>query len=94
MAEGDAEDGVRDVLSVYDKITQGQGASCQTVSAEQTNSSGNLTVAWDATSGQDNDVLHLTTTAVKTTMFGAAGFSVTSTDRNDTHKWYGLAQFQ
>jgi len=65
-----------------------------TVIAQQTQGTGNLTFAWDATQGANGDVLHLTITAVKTSQFGASAFEISSTDGNYTHKYYGLVQFQ
>lgn len=65
-----------------------------TVSASQLQGSGNIKLSLDNTMGQDGDVLHLTIDAVKTTMYGASGFVLTSTDGIYTHKWYGLVSFQ
>lgn len=65
-----------------------------TVIAQQTNGSVNLGFTWDVTQGQNGDILHLTIQAKQTTQYGAAGFFISSTDGNYTHRWYGLVGFK
>jgi hypothetical protein len=58
------------------------------------NSMTNLTFAWDNTTGQNGDVLHLTITSIKATTSGASSFIITSTDAQMvSHNWYGYVGF-
>lgn len=66
-----------------------------TVSAAETRASGTLSFSWDATQGQNGDVLHLTIKVNNSNQFGAAGFSIKSMDSGGyEHMWYGLVGIQ
>ena len=61
-----------------------------TVSASDTSGAGAITFAWDRTTGQNGEKLHLTINAVKKTQYGAAGFSIKSKLNGRTTSWFGL----
>jgi len=61
-----------------------------TVSASDTSGAGAITFAWDRTSGQNGEKLHLTINAVKKTQYGAAGFIIKSKLNGRTTSWFGL----
>jgi hypothetical protein len=61
-----------------------------TVSATDTSGAGSITFAWDRTTGQNGEKLHLTINAVKKTQYGAAGFTIKSKLNGRTTSWFGL----
>jgi hypothetical protein len=61
-----------------------------TVSAADTSGAGSITFAWDRTSGQNGEKLHLTINAVKKTQYGAAGFTIKSKLNGRSTTWFGL----
>jgi hypothetical protein len=61
-----------------------------TVSASDTSGAGSISFAWDRTTGQNGEKLHLTITAVKKSQYGASGFTIKSKLNGRTTSWFGL----
>jgi hypothetical protein len=49
-----------------------------------------LTFAWDRTSGQNGERLHLSITSTAATPYGADIFAIVSTKGGEKHYWFGL----
>ena len=61
-----------------------------TVSASDTSGAGAISFAWDRTTGQNGEKLHLTINALQKTQYGASGFTIKSKLNGRTTSWFGL----
>ncbi len=82
-----------------DLLSDGPTTGPWTVNAENTalgsgRAKANLTFAWDRTTGQNGEKLHLTVTVVGTSRFGFELFTITSTLGKKSYTWNGVVQVQ